>query len=67
MRTLKPSSKDLYISWVIERSWSMQESFALKLDWFDDIKLLSIRYGYTSLYIKHLNILPPIGSIETGL
>ena len=44
-RTSKPSSKDLYISWVIERSWLMQESPPLNPDWCDDIILLSIRYG----------------------
>ena len=67
LRTSKPSSKDLYISCVIERSWLMQESPPLKPDWCDDIKLLSIRYGYTSLYIKRSNILPQIGSSKTSL
>ena len=44
----------------------MQELPPLKPDLCDDIKLLSISYGYTSLYIKRSNILPQIGSSETG-
>ena len=65
--TSKPSPKDLYISCVIERSWLMQESPPLKPNWCDDIKLLPIRYGYNSLDIERSNILPQIGSSETGL
>ena len=64
-RTSKPSPKDLYISCVIERSWLMQESPTLKPDQCDDIKMLSVRYGYTSSYIKNSNILPQVGSSET--
>ena len=45
----------------------MQESPPLKSDWCGDIKLLSVRYGSTSLYIKRSSILPLIGSSETGL
>ena len=45
----------------------MQESPPLKPDWYDDIKLFSLRYGYTSPHIKHSNILPRIGSSEAGL
>ena len=63
----KPSSKDLYISCAIERSWLMQESPPLKPNWCDDIKLLPIRYGYNSLDIECSNILPQIASCETGL
>ena len=63
-RTSKPLSKDLYISCVIERSWLTQESPPLKLDWCDDIKLLSISYGYTSLYIKRSNTLPRLEVVK---
>ena len=37
------SSKDLYILWVKEKSWLTEESPGLKPDWFEEIKLFSIR------------------------
>ena len=33
LRTSKPWSSDWYVSWVIDKSWLMQESPGLKLDW----------------------------------
>ena len=41
--TLNPSSGELCISWVIDKGWLTQESPGLKLDWFEEIKLFSIR------------------------
>ena len=55
------------LSCVIEKSWLMQESPPLKPDRYDDIKLFSLRYSYTSPHIKHSNILSRIGNSEAGL
>ena len=41
--TSNPSPKDLHISWVIDKSLLIQESPGLKPDWFEEIKLFSIR------------------------
>ena len=40
--TLGPSSKELYISWVIDNSWLIQVSPGLKPDWLVEIGLFSI-------------------------
>ena len=34
--TSKPSSDDLYISWVIAKSWFIQESPGLNFDWLGE-------------------------------
>ena len=34
--TLSPTSKDSYISWVIDNSWLIQESSGLKPHWFNE-------------------------------
>ena len=64
--TSKPSPKGVYISWVIDKRWVIQESPGLKPDWFEEIKLFSIRNLNISLNISLSNIFPQIGSNETG-
>ena len=64
--TSNPSSKDLHISWVIDKSWLIQESPGLKPDWFEEMKLFSIRNLDISLNISLSSIFPQIGSNETG-
>ena len=41
--TSRPSSKDLQISCVMDRSWLMHESLGLKPDWLGDIKLIPVK------------------------
>ena len=49
--TSNPSSKDLNVSRVINESWLIQESLGLEPDWFEEIKLFSIRNLNISLNI----------------
>ena len=60
--TFNSSSKDFYISLVIDKSWLTQESSGLKPDWFDQIKLSSIRNLKISLNISLLSTFPKIGN-----
>ena len=64
--TSSPSSKDWYISWVIDINWFIHESPGLKPDWFWEIKSFSIQYSKSLLYIKRSKIFPQMGSKETG-
>ena len=41
--TSNPSSNDLYISWVIAKSWFMQETPGLNPDWLDEMSSFSIK------------------------
>ena len=54
-----------YISWVIDNSWLMPESPGLKLDWFDEISLFSIKKLNVSLNINLLRIFPQISNNDT--
>ena len=65
--TSNPSSKDLYILWLINKTWLIQESSGLKPDWFEEIKLFSLRNLNISLNISHSNIFLQIGSNKTDL
>ena len=65
-RTSWPSSKDLYIWCVIDRSWLVQEPPGLKPDWFCDIKLFSVKNLNMLSYNNLSNILPKTGSKEIG-
>ena len=49
---LNPSSNDLYISCIIEKSWLTQESPGSKPDWFCEIRPLLIKNGNISLRIQ---------------
>ena len=60
--SLQTRHQDLYISWVIDKSWSP----GLKPDWFEEIKLFSIRNPNISLNISLSNIFPQTGNNETG-
>ena len=65
--TSRSLSKDWYISWVIERSWFMQESLGRKPDWLDYNKSFSLKNLYSSSLNKSLSkTLLQIGSKETG-
>ena len=64
--TSRPSSKELYISWVIDKSWLIQESPCLKPDWLAEISLFSIKNSNISLNINLSRIFPHIGSSDTG-
>ena len=46
------SSRDLYISWVIDKRWLIQEFPGLKPDWFKEMKLFLIRNLNISLNIN---------------
>ena len=55
--TSKPLSKEVKISWVIDRSWFMQESSGLNLDYFGVITLLRKKYFNMLSYIIRSKIL----------
>ena len=63
---LRPSSKELYISWLIDNSWLIQESPGLKPDWQEEISLFSIKNLSISLNINLSRFFPHIGSSDTG-
>ena len=65
-RTSRPSSKDLYIGCVVDRSWLVQESPGLNLDWFCNIKLFSVKNLNMLSYNALSNILTETGSKEIG-
>ena len=65
--TSRPSSKELYISWVIGDSWLIQESLGLKPNWLEEISLFSIKIWNISLNINLSRIFQHIGSSDTGL
>ena len=64
--TLRLSSKELYISWMIGTSWLIQESHSLKPDWLEEINLFAIKNSNISLNINLLRIFLHIGSSDTG-
>ena len=66
LRTSKLSSKDWYLSWVIDQSWLMQESPGLKPDWLWDIRSFSIKNPNNPLNIHHSRILLHTGSKDIG-
>ena len=57
--TSSPSSKELYISWLIDNSWLIQELPGLKPDWLEEISLFSLNINLS-------RISPHIGSSYTG-
>ena len=65
--TSNPTSKDPYISWVIDKIWLMQGSPSLRPDWFEKIKLFSIRNLNISLNISLSGIFPQIKITCKGL
>ena len=64
--SLQTRHQKIYISWVIDKSWLMQESPGLKPSWFEEIKLFSIKNLNISLNISFSSISRQIGSNETG-
>ena len=56
--TSNPSSNDLYISCVIDKSWLTQESPGLAPDWFCEIKPFLTKSGNILVNIKRSKILP---------
>ena len=64
--TSRRSSKELYISWVIDNSWLMQETPGLKPDWLEEMSLFSIKKSNISLNINLSRIFPQIGGSDTG-
>ena len=66
--TSRPSTKELYIyiSWVIDNSWLIQELLDLKPDWLEEISLFSIKNSKISLNINLSRIFLHIGSSDTG-
>ena len=64
--TSNPSSNDLYISWVIAKSWFMQESRDLNLDWLGEMSSFSTKTLNSSLKINFSKIFPQIGSRDIG-
>ena len=64
--TSNPLSKDVEILWVIDNSWLMQGSLGWKPDWFLEMSLLAEKEINISFKISLSNILPQIGSKETG-
>ena len=63
--TSMSSSRKLYISWVKDNSWLMQESPHLKSDWLEEMSLFSIKNSDISLNINLSRIFPQIGSSDT--
>ena len=59
-------SNDGKTSTVIDKNWYIHESPCLKPDWLDDIKSFLMKNSYELLHIERSNILPHIGSNETG-
>ena len=60
--TSNPLSNDLYISWVIAKSWFMQDSLGLIPDWLGETSSFSIKKLIISLKINFSKIFPQIGS-----
>ena len=60
LRTSNPSSNDLYISCVIDKSWLTQVSPSLKADWFCKLRLFLIKNGNISLNSKRSRILKTV-------
>ena len=58
--------QDLHISWVLDKSWLIQESSGLEPGWFEEIKLFSIRNLNISLNISLSNIFLQIERNDTG-
>ena len=65
-RTSHPSSNDLYIPWVVDKSWLIQESPGYKPDWFVEIRSFVVKKSDISLYNRHSNIFPHSGKSEIG-
>ena len=64
--TSNPLSNDLYTSWVIAKSWFMQESPGLNPDWLGEISSFSVINLNVSLKINFSKFFPQIGSRDTG-
>ena len=64
--TSKPLSKELKISWVIDRGWLTQESPGLNPDCFGKIRLLSKKNFSMLSSMIHSKTLLQIGRRETG-
>ena len=64
--TSNPLSEDVKILLVTDNSWLIQESPGWKPDWFLELRLLAEKQINISLKISLSNILPQIGSKETG-
>ena len=64
--TLRLSSKELYLSWMIGTSWLIQESSSLKPDWLEEISLFAIKNSNISLNINLSRIFPHISRNDTG-
>ena len=62
--TSRPSSKELYITWVIIYSWLMQESPSLKPDWLEWRSLFSMKNSKILLNVNLSRIFPEIGSSD---
>ena len=58
----RSSLKDLWILWVMSRSYLILESPGLKTDWLGDISLFSVKYSYILLYNIFSNISQATGS-----
>ena len=54
----RSSLKDLWILWVMSRSYLILESPGLKTDWLGDISLFSVKYSYILLYFSSNRKLP---------
>ena len=64
--TPNTSTKDWYISCVIDINWFLHESTVLKPDWLGEIKSFSMKYSNRLLYIKRSKTIPQMGSKDTG-
>ena len=62
--TSRPSSKELYLSWVINNSWLIQESPRSKPAWLVKISQFSIKNSNISLNINLSRIFPNIFSSD---
>ena len=64
--TSRPSSKEMFIPWVIDNSWLMQESPGLIPDWLEEMSLFSIKNSNISLNINLSRIFPEIDTSDNG-
>ena len=64
--TSRPLLKDLWILWVMSRSYLILESHGLKTDWLGDIGLFSVKHSYMLLYNIFSNISQATGSKNIG-
>ena len=64
--TSNPSSKDWYISCVIDINWFVDEAPGLKPVCFGEIKSFSMKYSNRLLHIKPSKTFTQMGSRDTG-